>query len=38
MIEVTYYRQYNRVTIGTPEEMAAFLEGVKEIMKEEGLA
>ena len=26
--------QYNRVTIGTPEEMAAFLEGVKEIMKE----
>ena len=30
--------QYNRVTIGTPEEMAAFLEGVKEIMKEEGLA
>ena len=29
--------QYNRVTIGTPEEMAAFLEGVKEIMKEEGL-
>ena len=30
--------QYNRVTIGTPEEMAAFLEGVQEIMKEEGLA
>lgn len=30
--------QYNRVTVGTDEEMAAFLEGVKEIMAEEGLA
>ena len=30
--------QYNRVTVGTDEEMEAFLEGVKEIMAEEGLA
>ena len=29
--------QYNRVTVGTDQEMAAFLEGVKEIMGEEGL-
>ena len=30
--------QYNRVTVGTDREMEAFLEGVKEIMAEEGLA
>lgn len=30
--------QYNRVTVGTEEEMEAFLEGVKAIMAEEGLA
>lgn len=30
--------QYNRVTVGTDQEMEAFLEGVKEIMAEEGLA
>ena len=30
--------QYNRVTVGTEEEMAAFLEAVKAVMAEEGLA
>lgn len=30
--------QYNRVTVGTEEEMAAFLEAVKAVMTEEGLA
>lgn len=29
--------QYNRVTIGTPEEMAAFTDAVKGILQEEGL-
>ena len=29
--------QYNRVTIGAEEEMEAFLQVVREIMKEEGL-
>lgn len=30
--------QYNRVTVGTDEEMEAFLEAVKAVMAEEGLA
>ena len=29
--------QYNRVTVGTPEEMEAFVAGVKAVMAEEGL-